>query len=132
MEGISDIKIVGIDQNRPPMIRKEPYLNLYFKLSHKAPPSWCDAFNHLVSKKKYTTRIEPGEGLYIETWLRKPDEITVVLDELKATVKLCSEEYIARLQAEMRAAAASGSGEIKDEGEQGRLNRIIAGLNFDD
>lgn len=132
MEGISDIKIVGIDQNRPPMIRKEPYINLYFKLSHKAPPAWCDAFNHLVSKKKYTTRIEPSEGLYIETWLRKPDEITVVLDELKATVKLCSEEYIARLQDEMRAAAASGSGEIKDEGEQGRLNRIIAGLNFDD
>jgi hypothetical protein len=132
MEGISDIKIIGIDQNRPPMIRKEPYINLYFKLSHKAPVAWCDAFNRLVSKKKYSTRIEPDEGLFIETWLRKPEEIEAALEDLKEVVRVCSEEYIARLQAEMLAAASSGGGEMKDEGEQGRLNRIIAGLNFDD
>lgn len=132
MEGISDIKIIGIDQNRPPMMRKEPYINLYFKLSHKAPAAWCDAFNTLVSKKKYTTRIEPAEGLYVETWLRKPEEIEAALEELKVAVRVCSEEYIARLEAEMRAAAASGGGEMKEEGEQGRLNRIIAALKFDD
>jgi hypothetical protein len=132
MEGISDIKIIGIDHTRPPMIRKEPYINLYFKLSHKAPEAWCVAFNYMVSKKKYTTKIESSEGLFIETWLRKPEEIEVVLEELKETVRVCTEEYIARLQAEMSAAAADGGNNISDEGEQGRLNRIIAGLKFDD
>ena len=31
MEGISDIKIIGIDEKRPPKIRKEPYIDLVFK-----------------------------------------------------------------------------------------------------
>jgi hypothetical protein len=132
MEGISDIKIIGIDQTRPPMMRKEPYINLYFKLSHKAPAAWCDTFNHLASKKKYSTKIESSEGLFIDTWLRKPEEIEAVLDELKETVRVCTEEYIARLKAEMLAASADGGGKVEEEGEQGRLNRIIAGLKFDD
>ena len=37
MEGISDIRISGMDENRPPRIGKEPYINLYFRLVHKAP-----------------------------------------------------------------------------------------------
>ncbi len=37
MEGISDIKIVSIDSKRPPVIRKQPYIALFFTLSHKGP-----------------------------------------------------------------------------------------------
>lgn len=132
MEGISDIRIIGIDDMRPPRIRKEPYINLYFKLSHKAPAQWCADFNALVAKKTYTTRIDPGEGLFIETWLRKPEEIETVLEGLKAAVKEASEVFIARMKAEALAAAAAGNTlNPEDEGEQGRLNRIIAGLKFD-
>ena len=131
MEGISDIKICGIDQMRPPRILKEPYINLFFKLSHKAPQDWCEAFNRLVSKGDYPVKIETITGLFIETWVRKPEEIETVLDELKKAVSTCNQEYIDRVQAEASAAADVG-GKSEDEGEQGRLNRIIAELNFDD
>ena len=55
----------------------------------------------------------------------------MVLGELKKAVSTCNQEYIARIEAEAFAAADVG-GKSDDEGEQGRLNRIIAGLNFDD
>ena len=132
MEGISDIRISGIDERRPPRIRKEPYINLYFKLNHKAPSDWCSAFNSLTSKGKFTVKIEPAEGLFIETWVRKPEEIEDVLDKLKASVTQCSDEYVHRIEAAARAAAQNGDSTPEDEGEQGRLNRIVAGLKFDD
>jgi hypothetical protein len=130
MEGISDIRITGFDETRPPLILKAPYINLYFRLSHEAPKAWCDDFNHLVAKGDYPVKIEPAKGLFIETWVRKPDEIEAVLEDLKQAVSNCNAAYIARIQAEVRAAAAAGAS-ADDEGEQGRLNRIIADLNFD-
>jgi hypothetical protein len=133
MEGISDIKIIGIDETRPPRIRKEPYINLYFRLSHKAPEAWCDDFNRLVSKAKYPIKIDPAEGLVIETWVRKPEEIEPALGVLKAAITRCNEEFIANIRAAAMAASSADAGKkLEDEGEQGRLNRIIAGLKFDD
>lgn len=131
MEGISDIRICGIDETRPPRVRKEPYINLYFKLTHQAPDDWCREFNRLVAKGAYPAKIEPSTGLVIETWVRKPDEIVAALDALKQAVSTCNQDYIARVQAEMDNAANVG-GSLEDDGEQGRLNRIVAGLNFDD
>ena len=83
-----------------------------------------------VAKGSYPAKIEPAKGLFIETWVRKPEEIQTALDELKQAVSTCNDAYIARIQAEARAAADVG--DSSDEGEQGRLNRIIASLNFDD
>ncbi len=131
MEGISDIRICGIDETRPPRIRKEPYIDLYFKLSHKAPKEWCEDYNRLVARKKYPAKIDPITGLFIDTWVRKPDEIAGTLEGLKEAVKLCNDEYIARIKAEA-AASASSSNNPGDDGEQGYLNRIIAGLKFDE
>jgi hypothetical protein len=131
MEGISDIRISGIDQARPPLIRKEPYINLFFRLNHKAPAKWCEDFNDLFSRGNYPVKIEPAEGLIIETWVRKPEEIEPLLKTLKAAVKVASNTYVVRVEAEAIAAAAKGSNP-DDEGEQGRLNRIIAGLDFND
>lgn len=37
MVGIKDLKIVGIDPDRPPRIRKEACIDIYFKLPEKAP-----------------------------------------------------------------------------------------------
>jgi len=45
MDGISDIRIVGIDAKRPPIIRKEPCIDIYFELSHKVPKYWAEEFN---------------------------------------------------------------------------------------
>ena len=131
MEGISDIKISSIDEMRPPRILKEPYINLFFKLTHKAPKKWCDDFNHLVAKSEYPAKIEPATGLFIETWVRKPEEIERALEGLKRAVSTCKEEYIARIHAEANAAAEMGDA-LKESGEQVRLNKIIAGLNFDE
>jgi len=130
MEGISDIKITGFDDNRPPLIQKAPYIDLFFKLTHKAPKDWCDDFNQLTSKKKYSAKIIPATGLFIEAWVRKPEEIKELLEELKKTVIICSEEYIANINAAIMAASNTSS-KPDDEGEQGRLNKIVAALDFD-
>lgn len=128
MEGISDIRIIGIDDKRRPRIMKEPYINLYFTLSHKAPAAWCADFNRLLSKHKYSTRINEGEGLYIETWVRDPEDIPAHLAEMKEAVSRCNVEYIEKVNA---ATMRANPSEAKEGGAQGRLNDIIAGLKFD-
>jgi len=132
MEGISDIKIIGIDAKRPPRIRKEPYIELFFELSHQAPADWCEDFNRLVAKWEYSSKITPSEGRFIDAWVRKPEEIEKLLASFKKAVSSCTEAYITRIEASARAAAANTNALSKDEGEQGRLNRIVAALNFDD
>ena len=132
MEGISDIRIIGFDNNRPPLIRKAPYIDLFFKLTHQAPKDWCDDFNQLVSKKKYSAKIAPVAGLFIESWVRKPEEIKGLLEDLKKIIDICSEEYIANINAAIRAASdANTNAKPGNDGEQGRLNKIIAALDFD-
>jgi len=129
MEGISDIRISGIDEKRPPRIRKEPYIELFFQLIHQAPAEWCEDFNRRVSKLEYSTKIKPSAGLFIETWVRKPDEVEKWLNALKKVISTCNQEYVARIEARKNTAAANDVS--MDDGEQGRLNSIVAGLNFD-
>ena len=130
MEGISDIRIIGMDEKRPPRIRKEPYIDLFFKLSHQAPSDWCRDFNSLLSKHPATPKIKEKEGLFIEAWVRSADEITVFLEQLKATVTDCTTQYIERIESTARAAGDDNSSLAEEQGEQGRLNRIIAALDF--
>jgi len=130
MEGISDIKITGVDEKKPPRLRKEPYIDIVFKLSHQAPPDWCDDFNGLMTKLKSTAKINKTEGLYIETWVRLMEEIPKHLEQLHKGVAECSRIYIAKiLQQRQNTADNDTSHEIG--GEQGRLNKIIAGLKFE-
>ena len=75
MEGISDIRIIGMDEKRPPRIRKEPYIDLYFRLPHKAPLDGRQDFTELQSRQDYGSKINGDECLYIETWVRTPGEI---------------------------------------------------------
>jgi hypothetical protein len=131
LEGISDIQIIGIDETRPPKLRKEPYIDLVFKLSHKAPPDWCRDFNDSLSKNFYTPRIHHNDGLYIQTWVRSIDEIVEHLQLLKNSVKECTERHIEKMQRISR--AADGENKLLKDGggEQGRLNAVIAGLDFE-
>jgi len=133
VEGISDIRIIGIDEKRPPKIRKEPYIDVIFKLSHQAPVDWCQDFNALLSKYPSAPKIKEGEGLYIEAWVRTPDEIVALLDQLKKKVAECNRRYIERVEISIRNAGdASAAVGQEQGGEQGRLNRIVAALKFDD
>ena len=130
MEGISDIKIISIDEMRPPVIRKEPYIDLFLKLSHQAPSEWCRDFNNLLADHASKPNIKEKEGLYIEVWVRTPDEIVEVFEQIKETVATCTREFIERLELTARHADdANMSSEVS--GEQGRLNRIIASLDFE-
>ena len=132
MEGISDIRIIGIDEKRPPKIRKEPYIDIVFKLSHQAPTDWCSDFNALLSKHPTSPKIKEKEGLYIEAWVRSPDEIVVFLEQLKAKITECNRRYIERIELSIRNASDANTSLAQEVGEQGRLNRIIASLDFDD
>lgn len=132
MEGISDIRIIGIDDKRPPKIRKEPYIDLYFKLSHKAPADWCKDFNSLLTKNANPVQIKEKEGLFIETWVRTPDEIVALFDNLKKAVTTCTQQYIERIELSTRQANDRDATQGEASGEQGRLNKIIASLKFDE
>lgn len=132
MEGISDIKIISIDEKRPPIIRKEPYIDIFFKLSHKAPVDWCKDFNALLSKHPTTPRVNEKEGLYISAWVRTPDEIVALLGQLKTSVADCTRAYIERIQLSQRNENEENTLAQQGGGEQQRLNQIVAALDFSD
>lgn len=132
MEGISDIKITGIDEKRPPRIRKEPYIDLCFRLSHKAPIEWCRDFIDHQSKAAYPATIDIKECLYIETWVRAQDEIVAHLQSIKKAVAECNARYIEKIEASQRDRDGEIDGLAKETGPQGQLNRLIAALDFSD
>ena len=132
MEGISDIRIMGMDETRPPKIRKEPYIDLIFRLTHKAPSDWCQDFNNLLAGNQYAPKISLDEGLYIEAWVRSSDEIVAQLQVIKHAITQCTQEYIDRIQMVERTRDAGNNLLPAEDGPQARLNSIIAGLDFSD
>lgn len=132
MEGISDIKIIGIDEKRPPIIRGAPYIDLFFKLSHQAPSDWCADFNSLMSKHPGSPKIKQKEGLYIEAWVKTPELIVEFLELLKKNVTLCSDMYIERIEQAARDTNSNDVSGVAEDSPQGRLNKIIAELVFDE
>ena len=132
MEGISDIRIVGIDETRPPKIGKEPYIDLYFRLAHKAPIEWCQDFNELLSGHPYAPKIRREEGLYIETWVRTIEEIDSQFREIKQAIIQCTRQYIEKIQVIADKRDAGNNQLQREAGPQGRLNSVIAGLDFSD
>jgi hypothetical protein len=132
MEGISDIKIIGIDEKRPPVISSAPYIDLFFKLSHQAPSDWCNDFNVLMSKYPGSPKIKQKEGLYIESWVKTSDLIVDYLELLKKNVTLCSDMYIERIEQAARDTKSNDISGVAEDSQQGRLNKIIAGLVYDE
>lgn len=132
LQSIVDIKITGIDTERPPRIRKEAYIDLYFKLSHKAPLEWCEDFNSLGSKIDPAAKMDKVKGVVIETWVRDMNLIAAQLEKLKKTVLLCNQQYLEKIRLRDLAAASKNSAVTGVDGQQNRLNEIISRLNFDD
>lgn len=132
MEGISDIRIIGIDEKRPPRIRKEPYIDLFFELSIKPPADWNRDFKEMLANHPAKPKIDDKDGRFINAWVRKPDEIASLLELLKKAVAKCSRDYIERIEASVRNASDADADMVREEtGEQGRLNKIVASLEFD-
>lgn len=131
MQGISDIRIIGIDELRPPVITKHPYIDIFFQLSHQAPSDWCRDFNSLLAKHPSTPKIKEKEGVYIEAWVRKPDEIVTLLGNLKETISECTRQYIERIEISAQNSRNDIASLADEGGEQGRLNKILASLNYE-
>ena len=131
MEDISDIKIIGMDEKNPPKVLKEPYIDLCFKLSHQAPEDWCEDFNIAAKKMVPPASIVKTKGLIIVTYVRKMDDIVAQMEQVKKQVKMCNDRYLENIR-RREAIEASKNVNLGDEGgEQGKLNAIIAALDFD-
>ena len=132
MQGISDINIISIDETRPPFIRKEPYIDIFFELSHQAPIDWCKDLNSQFALNKTTSNatINEKEGLFIKTWVRTPNEIESLLEQLKKEITHCTGQYIERIRLSSQQSGGDTS-ETNESSEQTNLNKIIASLTFD-
>lgn len=131
MENISNIKIIGIDDTRPPRVRKEPYIDIFYKLSHKVPADWCEGFNNLSKKLEPPVKIDKNEGLFIDAYVRDMNHIPAHLRKIKKVIAAFNEQYIESIRQRALVAAAENTSLSGHEGEQGKLNRIIAELKFD-
>jgi hypothetical protein len=130
VNSISDTKIIGIDGDRPPRVRKEAYIDLFFRLSDKVPKAWSEDFNALGRHMKPSPKININSGECIETYVNNMDLIAQHLDDVKEIVVECNSKYQAKLDEEARELAASKASLQEGDGEQHRLNEIIAALDF--
>ena len=130
METINNLKIIGIDPSRAPVIRKEPYIELYFKLNHTAPREWVTAFNDFVAKGKYPVKIKQEQADIIETWVRTTEEVEPAFEHIKSAVHKCIENHASKLLAQKNAEAAAKSGVVLSE-KQIKLNTVIDQLKFE-
>ena len=131
MNAISDIRIISIDEERPPQIRKEAYIDVYFKLSMQAPEDWCDEFNALGRKINPAVKIEAKNGIIIEAWVKNMNDLPTHLEKIKLKVKECNELHKEKARLKALAMAASVASKLGSGSQQSALNDIVAGLKFD-
>ena len=131
MSSFDEIKITGLDPDRPPQVRKESYIDLFFKLSTEAPLDWCEDFNALGRRLNPAAKIGKTTADCIDTYTNNMEKIPSQLDEIKQTVKDCNEQYLEKIKQKAMALAASNAALQGQGGEQDKLNQIIAALVFD-
>ncbi len=131
MQEIHQLKIIGIDERRPPRVRKAPYIDLFYKLSQPAPEPWCADFNRLAKGIEPPVKVENREGNMLATYVRQMEDIPAHLEQIKQKVRECTEGYIEALRQQALAEEEQLKAQAGQGSEQGRLNQIIASLNFD-
>lgn len=131
MTSISEIRIIGIDDDHPPVVRKENYIDLFFKLSSKAPAAWCEDFNALGHRIKPPAKISVDKGLIIETYVHDMAFIQQQLDKIKAKIKQCTEQYLERERLKRLALLEQQAQATGSSAKQNRLNDIISALDYE-
>ena len=131
MNAIEDIKIIGFDPARPPRVRKEAYIDLYFQLSQKPPEEWCDDFNNMGRSITPSPKIKKENSEFIDSYVNDMSYIASHLEAIKQILIDCTEQYVEKIRQREAALAASNAALQGEEGEQNRLNQIVASLNFD-
>lgn len=130
MQNIDNIKIVSIDHEHPPIIRKEAYIDLFFILSEKAPLDWCEDFNALGRQIDPGVKIDKNVGLRIEAWVKDMSQIAPHLEKIKQKILDCNAQYIEKDRQKQLALLAAKTSEVGTNSEQFKLNEIIADLKF--
>lgn len=123
------LRIIGIDQQRPPQVRKEAYIDIVFKLSDKAPEGWIDIFNTLGRKLDPSVKMDKTAGDCIIAWVRTMDDIAGHFGKIKQKVEDSNQQYEEKIQQQLL--AAQNSPESAASQQQAKLNAIIASLDFD-
>lgn len=131
MTDINAIKIIGIDEQRPPMVRKESYIDLFFKLSKQAPADWCEDFNKLGHQINPPAKITPDKGLIIETYVHDMNLIQNQLDKIKQLINRCSEAYLEKERQKQLALESKQAETSSGSAKQNQLNAIISNLNYE-
>ena len=131
MTAFSDIKIISIDETRPPQVRKEAYIDVFFKLSMQAPEDWCEEFNSLGRKINPAVKIDSKKGIIIDAWVKNMNDLPSHLEKIKQKVKECNESHIEKIRLKALAMAASMASQLGQGSEQNALNDIVAGLKFE-
>jgi hypothetical protein len=130
LNDVADIRLIGIDEKRPPRVRKEPYIDIFLKLSSMAPKAWCEDFNRIGKQLEPEVKINQKEGLFVEAWVRNMEDIPSHIEKIKLKVAACNLLYIETIRLKELADIAKNAALFSEDGQQGRLNAIIAGLNF--
>jgi hypothetical protein len=129
LSGIENLKIKRLDPNRRPSLKNIKYIDVFYELSQKAPRDWCGDFNLLFSKSSLNVKINPEEGLYVETWVRDLMHIQNELDQIKEIIKTCNKNYI---EQKLKAAAAlQRKDSVKGDDKNDALDKVLDLLNFD-
>ena len=130
MATFNEINIVGIDDNRPPRVRKEAYIDLFYQLSEDAPEEWCDDFVSFGRHVSPIAKIEKGSRCFISTYVNDMDIIPEHFEQIKQAVVECNRHYLEKItQREIDLTQANAASEAEGS-HQSRLNQIIAGLDF--
>ena len=131
MATIGEIKIIGLDPNRMPRIRKEAYIDLFYQLSEDAPEEWCEDFNAFGRHVAPMVKIDKGSRNCISAYVNDMDMIPAHFEQVKQAVSDCNQQYrekIRQRELELQKDAASMQ---EQGGQQHKLNEIIASLDFD-
>mgnify|MGYP006883062480 CR=1 FL=1 len=131
MNSIDSIKIVSIDDKRPPMVRKEDYIDLFFKLSQEPPSDWCDDFNSLGHQLEPIVKIDKRNVLILETWIRDMSQIPEHFKNIKQKIIICNEQYLEKIKQKELAALVKNAAQSGQDGAQNKLNLIMASLDYD-
>ncbi len=131
MTDIKAIKIIGIDEQRPPRVRKESYIDLFFKLSEQAPVDWCEDFNKLGHQITPPAKITPDKGLIVETYVHDMNLIQNQLDKIKEQINRCTEAYLEKERQKQLALENKQVDTSAANSKQNRLNTIISELNYE-
>jgi hypothetical protein len=130
MEEFQDVKIIGLDENRFPFVRKEPYIDLFFKLSPEPPKDWCIRFNSLSQNLNPVVRIDKKTNLFIQTYVRDMNHIPEHLEMLKKKINTCNEQHKKKCLQQALDMKRNKQRENANCDAQGKLDAIIEKLNF--